>query len=60
MTAFILMCDCFRFIGMVLLHFIFEVIVLVIFAYNDHFSLVGRDLAPVPFSCPFLEGGVTS
>ena len=60
--------DCFHFSVIALIlqswsHFIlsFKVIILVIFfAYNDHFSLVGPRLCSGSILCPFLDGGVIS
>ena len=38
----------------------FKVIILVIFAYNDHFSLVEPRFSSGSILCPFLDGGVIS
>ena len=66
-NCFHFMCDCFHFsvIAFTLRswsRFIlsFKVIILVIFAYNDHFSLVGPRFCSGSILCPFLDGGVIS
>ena len=38
----------------------FKVIILVIFAYNDHFCHVGPRFSSGSILCPFLDGGVIS
>ena len=60
--CFCFMRDCFHFsvIALILVMVPFHFIISVIFAYNDHFRVVGPWFSSGSILCPFLDGGVIS